>query len=106
MPIFFDAKHQDLSATSEFDPDSLSQLTPMSTLKNAGHSNNLEVLNQVTPTSSIVHCGQRSEAPVAETTPSKFPAAHVAVISAGQDEITPAKGSTSKRAKLIKQEKK
>jgi len=104
--LTFYAKYQDLSATSEFDPNGLSQLTPMSTLKNVGHSNNLEVLNQVKPASSIVQCGQLSEAPIAETTHSKLDAAHVVVISDGHNEITPAKSSTSKRAKLIKQEKK
>ena len=81
-------------------------MTPMSTFKNAGHSNNLEVLNQVTSSSSIFLGGQTSENPPADATPQKLPVAHVVVIPAGQDEITPARGSASKRVKLIKQEKK
>jgi len=78
----------------------------MSTFKNAGHSNNLEVLNQVTSSSSIFLGGQTSENPPADATPQKLPVAHVVVIPAGQDEITPARGSSSKRVKLIKHEKK
>jgi hypothetical protein len=94
-----------MSATSEFDPETLSQMTPMSTFKTASHSNNIELLNQVTKSSSMFLGGQTSENPPADATPHKLPAAHV-VISAGQDDITPAKGSSSKRVKLIKQEKK
>lgn len=104
--MLFCKTNQDLSATSEFDPETLSQMTPMSTFKTAGHSNNLELLDQVTPRSSMFLGGQTSENPPADATPHKLPAAHVVVISTGQDDITPAKGSSSKRVKLIKQEKK
>lgn len=88
-----------LSATSEFDPDSLSQLTPMSSFKNAS------VMNQITPTSSKYLGGQTSDDPAAEITLNKVSTTDVVVLSAAHADIIPAKASSSKRAKVIKQEK-
>lgn len=98
------SSQHDLSASSEYDPDYLSQLTPITGLKNAGHSLSCETLSQLTPGSFSYAAA--AEPPADESTPHKFAPTDVPAYAGGHNEITPAKHSSSKRVKLIKQEKK
>jgi hypothetical protein len=68
--------------------------TPSSKLQNVKH---MDSLSQLTPAAIT---------PLAQTTPAKIGSSATPIQSINLDEITPAKNSSSKRVKLIKQEKK
>jgi hypothetical protein len=82
---FFTFYFQEPSATAEYDPDTLSQLTPMSD-KSQGKVTN--------------------DASADKFTPLKMPETVVLPTTATYEEIIPAKQSSSKRVKVIKTEKK
>lgn len=87
----------DMSASSEYDPDSLNQITPLSKMKTVDASQNYESLSQLTP---------NYLKSVAEATPAQLAPPNNTAQPDTTDEITPAKQSSSKRVRLIKQEKK
>lgn len=96
----------DLSASSEYDPDGLTQITPISGLKNAGQPMSCESLSQLTPGSFNSVAEKGNARPTVEITPHKMAATDDFCNAGGHNEITPAKQTSSKRVKLIKKEKK
>lgn len=83
----------DLSATSEYDPDTLSQVTPISSFKNAGHPMNCESLSQLTPGSFNSAAGKGSQQAGDDNTPHKHVVIDVGDNVGGHNEITPAEHS-------------
>jgi hypothetical protein len=86
-----------LSASSEYDPEGMTQTTPLSKMKNVEMCSNLETLSQLTPTVLKT---------LAESTTDKIISIDVPSMPKTHADDTPAKHSSSKRVKLIKQEKK
>jgi len=86
-----------MSAPSEYDPELLNQITTLSKMKNVEVCHKHDSLSQLTP-----NCLKF----VADTTPAKFASPANTAQPDTTNEIIPAKHSSSKRAKLIKQEKK
>jgi len=99
-------EQHDLSRTFEYDPELLTQMTPISSFKIPASSKDLDGLSQMTPSSN------KSLADVADielldtTPPTKGNPRCVPTPSTSPEDIPPAKHSSSKRVKLIKQEKK
>ena len=71
--------------------------TPVSKLKSVEVGKNWDSLSQLTPA---------DVAPLADTTPAKIASTDNPIHPINLDDITPAKNSSSKRVKLIEQEKK
>jgi len=95
-----------LSGTAENEPDSLSQLTPLSSFKVPGSSKNKDTLTQLTPTSLISPADLVSDVSPQNTKPAMMIVNESSGNVPATDELIPAKHSSSKRVKLIKQEKK
>lgn len=95
----------DLSGTSEYDPELLTQQTPISSFKIPANTKDLDGLSQMTPFSN------KSLSDVADfelldtTPPTKGNPRCVPTASTSPADIPPTKHSSSKRVKLIKQEK-
>jgi len=94
--LCFPSQHQ-LSASSEYDPEISTQITPLSKMKNVNECTNLESLSQLTPNFNK-GMDQAAVVPHVST--------DVIAEASTHAETTPAKHSSSKRVKLIKQEKK
>jgi hypothetical protein len=84
----------------------LTQITPISGLKNAGQPMSCESLSQLTPGSFNSVAEKANARPTVEITPHKMAATDDFCNAGGHNEITPAKQTSSKRVKLIKKEKK
>jgi hypothetical protein len=96
-----------MSGTSEYDPDQTSsQITPISNPNNADKMVDWDGLSQLTPLNNIL-LAEPSFAPARTLTTPETPKATFPVPPPRtHDEMPPAKHSSSKRVKLIKQEKK
>jgi len=94
-----------LSGTAENEPDSLSQLTPLSSFKVLGRSKNWDTLTQLTPTSLISPPDLASDVSPHHSKPAKHMVNESSRNLPATDELILAKHSFSKRVKLIKQEK-
>jgi hypothetical protein len=96
----------EISGSAEFDPDNLSQLTPLSSLKHSDLSKNWDTLSQLTPTSNNPIAELANDSPVGQNIATKHKSADAGPQTATHHELIPPKHSSSKRVKLIKQEKK
>lgn len=97
----------DVSATSEYDPEASSQVTPVSTFKSADFLKDVDTLSQMTPFSNNSLSVDADKHVSGCSTPAATNAVYAAAHPAPpKDDTTPARHSSSKRVKLIKQEKK
>ena len=95
-----------MSATSEYDPENLSHMTLISNPKNVESMVDWDGLSQLTPLNNILIAAEPSNTSIlVETTP-YTPRPTFVPQPRYHDEMPPAKHSSSKRVKLIKQEKK
>lgn len=96
----------EVSGSADFDPETLSQLTPPSNLKHSDTSKNWDALSQLTPTSNYVIAELSNEVPESLKTPAQQKPTDAGTLATAHQDLIPPKQSSSKRVKLIKQEKK
>jgi hypothetical protein len=95
-----------MSATSEYDPDHISQITPISNPNNAEAMVDWDGLSQLTPLNNILLAEPLVAPAPTQRTPETPKTTFPVPQTRNQEAIPPAKHSSSKRVKLIKQEKK
>jgi len=103
---YFAIYQQDVFGTADHDPESLSQMTPFSNFKVPGASKNWDTMTQLTPTSNISLAEQLNDHPLDVPNFSQLKSTDSTPDPTPRDELIPAKQSSSKRVRLIKQEKK